>query len=118
MADQEQANQHLIQLVLSLHAGAMQAMGKIASPITGKIERDLTMAQASIDMLAMLETKTVGNLTNDEKQMLTHTLYELRMNFVEESKKKDVDSESTDKSEDTSKDVSNKDTGQNEGKSD
>ena len=87
MSEETQPNQHLVQLVLSLHAGAMQAMGKVASPITGKIERDLVMAQASIDMIAMLSSKMEGNLTDEEKKMLTHILYELRMNFVDESKK-------------------------------
>ncbi|MEA2030687.1 MAG: DUF1844 domain-containing protein [candidate division Zixibacteria bacterium] len=101
------------QLVLSLQMGAMQQMGKMASPVTNKVERDMSMAQASIDMLGMLESKTKGNLTEDEEKLLTHILYELRMNYVEESKKgdqkqesettgsKDVDSED-DKKEDES----------------
>jgi hypothetical protein len=77
------------QIVISLHAGAMQQMGKVSSPITGKVERDLAQAQASIDMLEMLQRKTEGNLNEDEKKLLEHVLFELRMNYVEEAKKGD-----------------------------
>lgn len=92
----------LAQLVLSLQAGAMQQMGKVASPFSGEIERDLQMAKVSIDMLAMVETKTKGNLTDDEAKMLTGVLYNLRLNFVEESKKPEESTEST-PSEETEK---------------
>jgi hypothetical protein len=78
---------YFVQLVLSFHAAAWQQMGKVASVMTGKIERDLTMAKHSIDMLGMLEEKTKGNLTEDEERYLKHTLYELRMNYLDEMKK-------------------------------
>ena len=45
------------------------------------------MAKHSIDMLGMLEEKTKGNLTEDEEKYLKHTLYELRMNYLDEMKK-------------------------------
>lgn len=75
------------QLVLSFQAAAWQQMGKVASVISGKIERDIEMAKHSIDMLAMLETKTKGNLNEDESKYLAHVLYELRMNYLDEVKK-------------------------------
>ncbi len=75
------------QLVLSFQAAAWQQMGKVQSIITGKIDRNLVMAEHSIDMLAMLEEKTKGNLTEDETKYLKHVLYELRMNYLEEVKK-------------------------------
>lgn len=80
-------DQQLAQLVISLQMGAMQQMGKVASPVTGKIERDLTIAQATIDLIAMLERKMAGNLSDEEKKLISHVLYELRMNFIDESKK-------------------------------
>lgn len=76
-----------VQLILSFHAAAWQQMGKVVSVITGKIERDLGMAKHSIDMLGMLEEKTKGNLTEDEQKYLSHALYELRMNYLDELKK-------------------------------
>ncbi len=75
------------QLVLSFQAAAWQQMGKVQSIMTGKIERNLVMAKHSIDMLAMLEEKTKGNLTEDESKYLKHVLYELRMNYLDEVKK-------------------------------
>ena len=88
---------HFFQLVFSLQAGAMQQMGKIASPLTGKVERDLNLAKASIDMLDMLQRKTDGNLTAEEKRLIEHTLYELRLNYVEEVKKGDSEPEQPEK---------------------
>lgn len=85
MADN--ADMQFYQLVLSLQAGAMHQMGKIASPLTGKIERDLDMARSTIDLLEMLERKTKGNLNADEKNVLDHVLYELRLNFIDEQDK-------------------------------
>ncbi len=76
-----------VQLVMSLHSAAMYQMGKVASPISGKIERDLPMAKNSIDMLEMLERKTKGNLDDEEQKILERFLFELRMNYVDEVKK-------------------------------
>ena len=90
MTDNDNINDMMFsQLVISLQMGAMQQMGKIASPVTGKIERDLNMAKVSIDMLNMMEAKTTGNLSEDEKKFLNHVLYELRINYVDESNKGD-----------------------------
>ena len=72
------------ELVLIFHAAAMQQMGKIKSPVTDKIERNLTAAQGSIDMIAMLKEKTRGNLSPDEDRMLHDILRELRLNYVDE----------------------------------
>ena len=55
-----QINMHFFQLVASLQAAAWQQMGKIASPITGEVERNLEQAKVSIDMLDMLSEKTKG----------------------------------------------------------
>ena len=85
----DRMDSRLFQLVLSLQAGAMHQMGKIASPITGEIERNLEMAQSTIDMLDMLEKKTKGNLSDEEAKFVAHVLYELRLNYVDEVKKGD-----------------------------
>ena len=65
----------------------MQQMGKLINPVTGKIERDLEQAKLSIDMLGMLEAKTRGNLTENEQRLLSHALFELRMNYLDEVNK-------------------------------
>jgi len=87
MSEDRQDQALFTQLVLSFQAAAWQQMGKVASIMTGKIERDLMMAKHSIDMLTMLEEKTKGNLNEDESKYLAHVLYELRMNYLEEVKK-------------------------------
>lgn len=92
---------HFFQLLFSLQAGAMQQMGKIASPLTGKVERDLNLAKASIDMLDMLQRKTQGNLTPEEKRLIDHILYELRLNYVDEVKKGDQPAKTEKESEKT-----------------
>jgi hypothetical protein len=78
------ADPYLIQLIVSLEAAAMQQMGKLQNPLTGEVERNLELAKSSIDMLAMLQKKTDGNLTEDESTLLKRTLYQLRMNYVDE----------------------------------
>ena len=85
-------DQHLAQLIISLQMGSMQQMGKVASPVTGKIERDMTISQTAIDLIAMLERKMAGNLSDEEKKLISHVLYELRMNFLDESKKQQAQS--------------------------
>ncbi len=84
---EEKFDPYLMQLILSLQAGAMQQLGKIISPVSGKIERDMELARFTIDMLGMLQTKTMGNLTDEESHLLARVLSELRLNYVDESKK-------------------------------
>ncbi len=72
---------HLINLL------AMQAivgMGGMQDPNTGKpIPADPMMARFHIDLLGLLEEKTKGNLSEDEKSLLSQSLHELRNMFVQ-----------------------------------
>lgn len=78
------SNEELFQgLVLSLAAGAMQHLGKTMNPMTHKIEKNLEAAQATIDMLDMLQAKTQGNLSEQESQLLKHIVGDLKLNYVE-----------------------------------
>jgi len=76
-----------VQLLLTFQTAAYHQMGKIASPMTGKVERNLEQAQNSIDILGMIQEKTRGSLSESEQKMIDNILYELRMNFLEEQKK-------------------------------
>jgi predicted nucleotide-binding protein len=76
-----------LQLILMFQTAALQQMGKLANPLTQKVEKDLEQAKLSIDILGMLEEKTKGNLSEEEKKFLDHVLFELRMNYLEELKK-------------------------------
>ena len=73
-------------LLFSLHAAGMQQLGKIINPMSGKVERDLSQAQATIEMLEMIKRKTVNNLDDAEGRLLGRLLYELQMNYVDEAK--------------------------------
>jgi hypothetical protein len=70
-------------LVATFEAAAMQQLGKIAHPVTGEVEVDLQGARDAIDMLAMVAEKTEGNLNEDERRLLEHILYQLRLNYVD-----------------------------------
>jgi hypothetical protein len=72
--------------VLSLASTAAIHLGDLADPATGqKSETNLEGASQMIEILALLEQKTRGNLTAEERQVLEQVLYELRMRFVEAS---------------------------------
>jgi Domain of unknown function (DUF1844). len=70
-------------LVMQQSNMAMMLMGKAPHPETGKPVRDLESAKLFIDLLEMLETKTRGNLTKEEQNLLKQTLMAVRMGFVE-----------------------------------
>jgi hypothetical protein len=73
--------------VLSLAHTAAVHFGDIPDPVTGQTaDPNLPAAQQMIDILSLLEAKTRGNLTAEERQLLDQILYELRMRFVEASK--------------------------------
>jgi hypothetical protein len=78
-----------VNLVMVFKSAAMQQMGKLMNPLSGKVERNLEQARFSIDTIAMLKDKTKGNLGEDLEKLLDSVLLELRMNFLEESKKPD-----------------------------
>jgi hypothetical protein len=62
---------------------AMMMAGKVAHPETGQTMHDLEGAKLFIDTLEMLESKTRGNLSQPEQNMLKQTLMTVRMAFVE-----------------------------------
>jgi hypothetical protein len=70
--------------VLSLSTTVLYHFGDFPDPATNKAEKNLTAAKQTIDMLNMLKNKTVGNLENNEKELLDGILYELMMRYVKE----------------------------------
>jgi hypothetical protein len=71
-------------LVASL---VMQAQASLGLLHFGKEEErpkaNLSLARHAIDMLAMLQDKTRGNLTMEEQRELENSLTELRFRFVQ-----------------------------------
>jgi len=76
-------------LVLSLGSSAIVHLGEAPDPTTGqkRDKPDFTMAQQSIDLLAMLQEKTRGNLTAEEGRFLENMLFDLRMLYVQVSRR-------------------------------
>ncbi|NVO03676.1 MAG: DUF1844 domain-containing protein [Bacteroidetes bacterium] len=83
----ETKDQLFIQLLYIFHASAMQAMGKLKSPISGKIEKNMEQAKQAIEMLEMLKEKTKNNLSEDLTRALDNFLSETRLNYIEELEK-------------------------------
>jgi hypothetical protein len=70
--------------MLSLNSSALVQLGLIEDPASGQKTKNLPLAKQTIDLLAMLEEKTRGNLTGDEENILKNLLYELRILYVKE----------------------------------
>ena len=77
-------------LILSLGSTALVHLGEAPDPTTGQKadQPELPMAQQSIDLLAMLQEKTRGNLTTEEALFLESMLFDLRMLYVQVSQRK------------------------------
>jgi len=80
-------NYQFMSLVYSLSQTAMMQLGKITNPLSGKMERNIVQAKATIDMLEMFKEKTKGNLTKTEEKMLLTNLSNLYLNYSDEVSK-------------------------------
>jgi hypothetical protein len=70
--------------VLSLASTAAIHFGDLPDPVSGeRAVSNLEGATQMIEILALLEQKTRGNLTAEEREVLNQVLYELRMRLVE-----------------------------------
>lgn len=69
-------------LLISLSTQALMHLGEIPDLEGGQQRRDLAAARHIIDLIAVLERKTAGNLDADEAALLERILYDLRMRFV------------------------------------
>lgn len=82
--EHEASTINFVAFVLSLAHTAAVHFGDVPDPVSGsKIDANLPAAQQMIDILALMEEKTRGNLTAEERQLLEQVLFELRMRFVE-----------------------------------
>jgi len=69
--------------VLGLGTSALYHLGQGAPEDSGKPVVNLTLARHVIDLLAMLQEKTKGNLTEDEGGLVETLLFDLRLKYVE-----------------------------------
>ena len=84
MTTEDQPGISFAGFVISLATTAAVHFGDMPDPNTGeRIEPDLVAAHQMIDLIALLQDKTKGNLTADEAKLVDDLLYELRMRFVQ-----------------------------------
>ena len=70
--------------ILSLATTAAVHFGDIADPNTGeRAEPNLVAAAQMIELIAMLQERTKGNLLEPEERLVDDLLYELRLRFVQ-----------------------------------
>jgi Domain of unknown function (DUF1844) len=72
--------------VLSIIGSAYVHLGDAPSP-DGREERNFVLAHQDIDLLSLLQEKTKGNLTGEEERLLDQALSDLRMRYIEVSKR-------------------------------
>ena len=72
--------------VLSMHHSARVHLGDAPSPTGENAVVDLDLARQTIDLIAVLQEKTRGNLTGEEERIVEQALYDLRMRYVEVAK--------------------------------
>ena len=71
-----------VSFVMSIASNAASALGMMEHPVTHQREVDIELGKHWIDVLGMLQKKTAGNLTPQEKRMLEGLLSDLRMQYV------------------------------------
>jgi len=71
-----------VSFMMSIASNAASALGMMEHPVTHQREVDVELGKHWIDVLGMLEKKTQGNLTAQEKRMLESLLSDLRMQYV------------------------------------
>jgi len=82
----ESSSISFVAFVLSLAHTAAVHFGDVPDPVSGeKMQANLPAAQQMIDILSLLDEKTRGNLTPEERRLLEQVLFELRLRYVEAS---------------------------------
>ena len=66
-----------------LASQAIMGLGAYPDPETGGAVVDLVGSKFAIDLLAVLEEKTAGNITDDESKEMSEVLAQLRTRFVQ-----------------------------------
>ena len=85
ISEEELKELQFIQYVSILTNSGIQQLGKIMNPVTGKTEKNLEAAKATIDLLSILKEKTRGNLTSREEAVISNALANLQLNYADEA---------------------------------
>ena len=94
-------DQLFIHLVNTFVQSAWISLGKVKNPVSDELERNVEQASYYIDLLDMLQTKMKGNLSEWEEQYILHSLSELKLNYIDEKKKKEPEADSIESKEES-----------------
>ncbi len=67
---------------LSLGSSAFVHLGDAPHPEGGEPQTNLVLAKQTIDILSMLQEKTMGNLTDEEARFLDNLVVDLKLRYV------------------------------------
>lgn len=71
-----------VAFIMSIASNAASALGMMEHPVTHQRDVDVELGKHWIDILGMLQKKTAGNVTPQERRMLEGLLADLRMQYV------------------------------------
>jgi len=71
-----------VNFLMSIASNAASALGMMEHPVTHERDVDLELGKHWIDIIGMLQKKTQGNLSSQERQMIDGLLRDLRMQYV------------------------------------
>jgi hypothetical protein len=80
-------DQVLMSLAMNLQQIAMVQLGKLSSPASGEVERDLEGARGTIDILEMLKVKCRTGTPGPVVKLLDQAVMDLQMNYLDELKR-------------------------------
>ena len=87
MSEQELPTLDFATFIQSLAHAALMHLGDAPHPDGDVVERNLPLAKQTIDLIGTLEEKTRGNLQGEEERLIEHVLTDLRMRYVELTRK-------------------------------
>jgi hypothetical protein len=73
--------------LMGLASSALIHLGEAPNPETHRAEKNLPLARQSLDLLGLLHEKTRGNLTVEEQQLFESLLTDLRLRYVEATRR-------------------------------
>jgi len=83
--DEKNTAQLFMQLVMQNQQMAMISLGKVKNLVSDTLDKNLEYAKLSIDTLDMLVQKIKGNLSEYEEKLLSETVNQLKIFYIEES---------------------------------
>lgn len=73
--------------IMSLATQVLVQLGEMPPPQGIEIPIDLESARQTIDIMAMLQRRTKGNLSSEESRFMEEVLHSLRISFINAKKK-------------------------------